>query len=181
MVWNHFSPATTGSFVFGELRFGPKLANALRSWGSLRESPPLLLQSSDSVIMPGINPHWLRLARTLKPELAIEVNRPPIRDEDVLMKALVTRHELVHQPRADAASLIFRQDEQMGIINHEMAVGKRVAKTDQSGSIPRGDERMRIGQGFAQRFRLFRSRPTRGPIKRDDICHLKVARGSEFD
>ena len=95
-----------------------------------------------SVVMTGINPHRLRFTSSLESALAIEVNRPPIGDEHVLVKTSITRHEPAHQLGANASALVIGQNDQMRIINNQKAVRDGVANSDKLAAIPGRKQRM---------------------------------------
>ena len=92
--------------------------------------PASIENSSLIMIVAGINPHRLSPPGSLKSALAVELNGPAVGDQQVLMKASVTRQETPHQFRADPTLLIFRVHQQVRIVNDEMTVGNRVAKSD---------------------------------------------------
>jgi len=75
-----------------------------------------------SVVVTCINPHRLGLTRALKSTLAVEIHRPSIGNQHMLMESLVARHEPAHEFRADAPTLVVRQHEQVRIINDQVTV-----------------------------------------------------------
>jgi len=75
-----------------------------------------------SVVVSGVNPHWLGLAGALESALAIEVNGAAIGNEYVLVKAGITRHQPAHQLRANPLTVVFGQNNQMWIINDPKTV-----------------------------------------------------------
>src|SRR5262245_12206684 len=96
-----------------------------------------------SMVMACVNPHRLSLACALESALAVEIQRAAIRNQHVLMKSCVTRHEMAHQLGADATSLILWQHEQMRIVNYQMAVRDGVAESNKSAVIPCCEKGMR--------------------------------------
>src|SRR5437762_9486747 len=102
------------------------------------------------MIVPGINPHRFRFASPLEATLAVEFDGAPVGNEQVLMKSLIATHQPPHELRANAPPLIFRQDEQMGIVNDEVTVGNRVPQTNKLPAVPCRDERVRSAKGFKQ-------------------------------
>src|ERR1700686_4431625 len=105
---------------------------------------------ASSVIMACINPHRLSAACTLKSALAVKVQGAPVRDEDVLMKSLIPRHEATHELCADAAPLIIWKHEQMRIVNDQIPIRNRITKSNKLAAFP--SQRMRSLQGLMQQF-----------------------------
>ncbi|SRR5258705_13742463 len=95
-----------------------------------------------SMVMAGINPHRFGFAGTDKAALLVKFNCASIGYQDVLMEARIPGHQHFHDSRPNALTLIFWMDEQMRVIDHQMAIGNGVAQTDEPGSIPSGSERM---------------------------------------
>src|ERR1700680_4616568 len=112
-----------------------------------------------SGVMACINPHRLSPARTLKSALAVKVQGAPVRDEDVLMKSLIPRHEATHELRADAAPLIIWKHEQMRIVNDQKSIRNRVTKSNKLAPFPSRNQRMRSQQRLVQQFGSLCRRP----------------------
>ena len=74
------------------------------------------------MVMACINLHRLGFSCALKSTLAIKVDRSSVSDEHVLVKASVTRHEHLHQPRPDASPLKLWKHEQVRVVNNQVAV-----------------------------------------------------------
>ncbi len=103
-----------------------------------------------SMVVSRINPHRFGFAGALKSTIAVELDGASVRNEHVLVKALVARHEPPHEFRANATPLIFRKDEQVRIINNEVTVGNRVPESDEPRAVPCRDERVRGTKGLEQ-------------------------------
>lgn len=88
------------------------------------------------MIVASVNPHWFSFARTLESTLPIKIKSTSIRNQHMLVKSLVTGHEALHDSSADATSLIFRQHQQMRIINHQMTVRNGIPEPNKLCAIP---------------------------------------------
>ncbi len=106
------------------------------------------------VVMASVNPHRLRLSGVLKTELAVEIDRPPIGGDHVLMEAFVASHESAHQPGANTAPLIVGMDKKMRVIDDKVAVGDSVAEADEALAVTCSEERMRADQSTMEQERL---------------------------
>ncbi len=100
------------------------------------------------MVMARIDPHRFGFAGAGKAALLIKFNRASIGNQDVLMKARIPGHQHFHEARPNALTLIFRMDEQMRVIDHQVAIGNCVAQTDEPFSIPGGNQRMGFRQSF---------------------------------
>ena len=112
--------------------------------------------AGNSVVVAGVNPHRLGFAGALETVFTIELHGTPVRYEDVLMKSLVTCQEHLHQSRANAAPLVLRKHEHVGVVNDEVSVRESVTESNQAVAIPGGDERMRSHEGLVQEIGLLR-------------------------
>ena len=108
--------------------------------GSLIWVPGRVRGIISSVIMAHVNPHGLGFARSLESTFAIEIQSAPVRSEHMLVESLITRHEAAHQLCANAAPLVLWQYQQMRIVNNEVTIGNRVAKSDKFRAIPSRDQ-----------------------------------------
>ena len=93
----------------------------------------------------------------------------------MLMEALVVGHQHLHQPRADAATLIFRMNQQVRVIDNQVAIRYGVAQTHEPVAVPSGDQRMRTQQRLVQFHWLLGRRPPNGFVKFDDALNGDVA------
>ena len=108
-----------------------------------------------SVLVACVNPHRLAFAGALESALAVKFNRPSVSNERVLVKAIVARHEHLHQTPPDAAPLILWQHEQMRVVNNQITVSDGIAKSNEPLAIPSGHERMGRVQCLVQQLRPF--------------------------
>src|SRR5438128_5216711 len=141
---------------------GELSANALvfRVWQKAYKDHPRSLDRFGgifwSVIMTFVNPHRFGLASALKSALAVEIQSPSIGNKHVLMKSLIARHQSSHELCADTTALIFRQHEQVRIVNDQVAVRNGVAESDELRAVPSCNERVRREQRLVQQIWFLR-------------------------
>ena len=79
------------------------------------------------MIMPRVDPHRLRIPRRFKAAFSVELEGVAIGYDHVLVESLVSSQEHLHEVFANAAAVVFGEDEQVGIVDDEMAIGDGVA------------------------------------------------------
>ena len=94
------------------------------------------------MVMARVNPHRLSLPGALEATFAVKVECTTIRNDHVLMKALIASHKSAHKLRTDAASLIIRVNEEVRIVNDEVPIRNRIAETDKPLIMPSREKSM---------------------------------------
>ena len=74
------------------------------------------------VVTTRVDPHRLSFACSFKAVLCVEFNGTPIGDEHMLMKPLISSLEPFKNRPAYSTALELRQDEEMRVVDHEMAI-----------------------------------------------------------
>src|SRR5215472_3391161 len=96
-----------------------------------------LRASHTSVIAAGVNPHRLGLAVSCEAHTFVKAHGCPFRDQHMLMKAFIARLQTLHDLSPNPLSLVFGQNEQMGIVDNQVSVRNCVSYADQLVAVPR--------------------------------------------
>jgi hypothetical protein len=127
------------------------------------------------MVVPGVDPHGFGFAGALETALAVKFEGARIGHDDVLVETFVTRDEQLHNTAADPAAVIFGKDQEMRVIDHEVAVGNGVAKADECGVVPRRDQGVGGVERFKEEVGLFGGRPIVGAVEGEDGVGREVA------
>ena len=137
--------------------------------------------SSQLVIVAGVNPHRLGFAGADEPALFVEFGGLAVRNENLLVKSIVPRHQHAHELPANATALVIGMNDEMRVVDDEVPVGDGIGEADERVAVPCGDERMAIGHGALKGFGFLGRGPADGLIEADELIDGDVPAVAVFD